>query len=230
MSMSGSAEGWGEAPLELRLEADEVHVWRAPLEETFRRVNPCELSEAEELKGRTLTNEAVRRQYLVSHWLTRHILSRYVLRMQPSRLSLAVGQNGKPRLLDALPGGELQFNRSHAAGWFVLAVSGSLPVGVDIEKIAERSHMAAIVKRWFEPAERGRFVALVGEEQLEFFYHCWTKKEAILKAWGAGLVELTGYALYEARSTHLHFRPVEDFTGVAALAGRAQFRLSCFSV
>ena len=94
--------------------------------------------------------------------------------------SLALTQNGKP----FIPGGP-QFNISHSEDMVVLAVAQSGTVGIDIEKIR------AVNMDYFSQSvpEMANLPEKYDVEQVNnLFFDCWTKKEAVLKGHGKGLL------------------------------------------
>jgi 4'-phosphopantetheinyl transferase len=60
-----------------------------------------------------------------------------------------------------------------------------MAVGVDVEDV--RPIERAVANRFFSPSEIAGMADLDGEDWLDAFYRCWTRKEAILKAEGLGL-------------------------------------------
>ena len=207
---------WQSAPSILDLEDGEIHLWLASLESTLPKVRLLDLSHPEQQKAKAISNESVRTQYLVSRWLTRQLLADY-LKAEPASLFFGFAKNSKPCLLNIDRSAvKIQFNRSHAGGWLILAVSKADSVGVDIEQIKPRSQMKEIIKRWFEISECKHFQSLHKNEREQYFYHCWTQKEAVLKAWGVGLVELTQYPYFAERSWKYHFKTVSGFAACVA--------------
>ncbi|UOY05738.1 4'-phosphopantetheinyl transferase superfamily protein [Muricauda sp. SCSIO 64092] len=104
--------------------------------------------------------------------------------------SLVFNKYGRPRL----PGlsDTLDFNISHSGQFVVCAISDSIPVGIDIEKIKKieidsfKSYMTA---------QEYRNIIYSEKSQEEFFGY-WTKKEAVLKAIGRGLsMNLNGFEI-----------------------------------
>jgi 4'-phosphopantetheinyl transferase len=83
--------------------------------------------------------------------------------------------HGRPRL----PGTTLHASISHGGERVVVALTDAGPVGVDVEAIGAVE--AGVVKHTSSPAE-----PFVIDNAHEFFVH-WTRKEAVLKATGAGL-------------------------------------------
>ncbi|MEO7933845.1 MAG: 4'-phosphopantetheinyl transferase superfamily protein [Chthoniobacterales bacterium] len=201
---------WRKAPAERHLPQDEIHLWRASIQELLPQAQVADLSEQERIKLGALKNETVRAQFFVSHWLTRQILASY-LQLAPSELQFNQSKAGKPNLI----GTPLEFNRSHSGGWLVLALS-TKAVGVDIEKVGLRSQMDAIVERWFEEPEKEEFRRLSDAEKPAFFHSRWTQKEAVLKAWGVGLVQLSDYAKFQRASWSCRFEPAPGLAGCVA--------------
>ncbi|HEY2492503.1 MAG TPA: 4'-phosphopantetheinyl transferase superfamily protein [Paenibacillus sp.] len=92
-----------------------------------------------------------------------------------------VGPYGKP-FVENIP--ELHFNISHSGTW-VVCVVGSGPVGIDIEEIKPiNTEVARLV---FSDEEKATLEAIIGDEQLDYFYDIWTLKESYVKTIGMGL-------------------------------------------
>jgi 4'-phosphopantetheinyl transferase len=91
---------------------------------------------------------------------------------------------GKPFAPD-LPG--LDFNMSHARDRVAIAFARAQPLGVDIEHIDRRVAVDELARRFFACAEAEALAALSAERRVSAFLRLWTRKEALLKAIGAGL-------------------------------------------
>lgn len=99
----------------------------------------------------------------------------------PGALSFDYGPQGKP----VLTGGPA-FNLSHAGGWAALAVTDpGADIGIDIE--AHRPVEPAVTDHFFAPAEIAALAGLGGADWQVAFFRLWTRKEALVKALGAGL-------------------------------------------
>ncbi len=90
---------------------------------------------------------------------------------------------GCPRLKDA----PFHTSLSHAAGWVAVAVTGSGPVGVDIEPAARSSVMAEIAGRVCHPDEAEELSTLIEPLYGRALLELWVRKEALLKAAGVGM-------------------------------------------
>jgi len=85
------------------------------------------------------------------------------------------------------PGPSISF--AGCPGWSVLAIGGAAAIGVDIERprpLSVRLHDLA--SQAFHPRERATLARLVPTSAERFFFRCWTRKEAIGKALGVGLM------------------------------------------
>ena len=81
----------------------------------------------------------------------------------------------------------MQFNVSHAANDWLLVVSRSLEVGIDIEPLRPIPHLEALAVRTLHPDELPPWQALAPAEAAGAWLVNWTRKEALFKAWGVGL-------------------------------------------
>ena len=113
--------------------------------------------------------------------LARRVLSRYcgpLLHDRPIERSPL----GRPYVV----GSPVHFSVSRTAGLAVVAVARD-PIGVDVERIAPLPELAALVEACLDAREAAWFAHLPESERTAFFYRCWTRKEACLKALGVGL-------------------------------------------
>lgn len=166
--------------------ADVVDVWRAELD-----LAPPRLEEL----ARTLAADEMARawrfyfpqdraRFIAARGLLRRILALYT-HMPPEALRFTYGARGKPSL--AAPRSGFEFNLAHSRGLALYAVTRERPVGVDVESIRPELAAERIAERFFSAEETAALRALPPEEQAAAFFRCWTRKEALLKAWGQGL-------------------------------------------
>lgn len=123
-----------------------------------------------------------RRQRAARHAL-RLILAE-VLDCRPEAVNLSTTSLGKPTLEDA---DSPHFNLSHRDHLALVAVHPFRPVGVDVELGRELSDLNGLVTSTLSPDEREAALRLAPAERLAYFYACWTRKEAVLKALGVGM-------------------------------------------
>lgn len=168
------------------LGTDEIHLWSAGLEVSPERLAQLAalLSPAEQARAERYKFERVRRRYRVTWGLTRSLLGQYVA-TEPRALSFAFGPKGKPSLLE--PASSLEFNLSHTAERVVLAITSSRPLGVDIELVRPIENASSMARRFFSDNEVRALENLDARQQLEGFFNCWTRKEALIKAVGEGV-------------------------------------------
>jgi 4'-phosphopantetheinyl transferase len=122
----------------------------------------------------------------VGRGLLRELLGKYH-RQEPAGLEFSYGPYGKPSLSGANASSGLSFNLAHSGNLAVLAISKERNLGIDIELIKPESSGDDIARRYFSAREATELLALPPEERIEAFFHCWTRKEAYLKATGMGL-------------------------------------------
>jgi 4'-phosphopantetheinyl transferase len=90
--------------------------------------------------------------------------------------------HGKPQLIAADPP---RFSLSHSGDVAVLALTASTPVGVDVERVQARREAA--LAGALSAVERTVLDRLAPADREAGFARYWTRKEAALKATGAGL-------------------------------------------
>jgi 4'-phosphopantetheinyl transferase len=162
----------------------EIHVWHRSLavsiaerESLFALLDPGERQRAARFRF-----ETGRDAFIASHGWLRTLLGRY-LNTDPRSLEFTFGNRGKP----ALQGTPLRFNLSHSGAMAACAVARSEELGIDIEQIRPMSDLENIARRFFHPEECRKLLALGEQNRGPAFFHCWTRKEAYIKALGDGL-------------------------------------------
>ena len=180
---------WRRAPAMLLLGNDEVHVWRATLDLPLARVASFEqtLAADERTRAGQFHFQKDRRHFIVARGLLRMILGRY-LGQDPRTLRFCSNAYGKPGLAPECGGdATLSFNVSHAGALALYAVTRNRAVGIDLEDIRMDVECDSISEHFFSPRERRLLRAIPSAQRPEAFFHCWTRKEAYVKARGLGL-------------------------------------------
>jgi len=170
------------------LSPEEVHVWSVPLGEPGSSwQQPWSiLSDDERQRAERFLVERPRRQFVRTRAALRTILAGH-LSTTPERVRLAYDTLGKPRLAEQDRAHDVRFNVAHSGELALIAVTLDTEVGTDIEKLRPVHHLEPIAKRFFSPAEAERIEASDQDRRTTSFLQCWTGKEAVLKAMGAGL-------------------------------------------
>jgi 4'-phosphopantetheinyl transferase len=145
----------------LHFPAGEIHIWRAELDREAA-LAADRLPRGERERAGLIVRPEARRRWVAARSALRDVLARY-LGEDPARIELRLGERGKPML--AAPDATLRFNLSHSGERALIAVSGELEVGVDIQRM-----------------RRGR-----ERERPAAFHAAWARREAIAKCHGTGL-------------------------------------------
>jgi 4'-phosphopantetheinyl transferase len=186
--MSNLELRWSLPPDQWQLGAADVHVWAANLIEPIERISALEqtLSSDERDRAMRFHAERDRNRFIVGRGVLRTILSSY-LEVNPAQLHFVYGPRGKPMLTD-LPGSStLYFNVAHSNELILFALTRAGAVGIDIEWLQLIRDTEVVARRFFLPREVAELAALPRERRALAFSNLLTRKEAFLKATGAGL-------------------------------------------
>lgn len=164
-----------------RLERDAIHVYALELDGSAAS-EPRVLSATEQRAAR-FARPQLQRRYRRAHAALECLLAHALGRaLEPDEI--AQGEHGKPWLPSA-PG--LHFNLAHSGELALVALSQRGPIGVDVERIEARASLLELAERFFSARESAALRALPEQERTVAFFRCWTRKEAFVKAVGAGL-------------------------------------------
>ncbi|WP_447980431.1 4'-phosphopantetheinyl transferase family protein [Candidatus Nitrospira bockiana] len=167
---------------------DDVHVWWSTLDDVSGLTDSFEgvLSADERRRADRFSFPQARTRFVLSRGLLRLILSRYVGR-EPGRVAFSYGRYGKPALRTMPAEPALRFNASHSEELILYAVTRGREVGVDVERIRPQFPYGEVVGQFFSPSEKDSLYAMAPTRRCDWFFACWTVKEAYLKAIGRGL-------------------------------------------
>jgi 4'-phosphopantetheinyl transferase len=176
-------------PIEkLKIGEGEVHVWYGSYND-MRPYFPLlsqTLSQTERMRGEKYRFPIDRHNYIIRHGILRALIGRY-LSIHPKGIRFGMNEFGKPLIEDTCREDPLQFNLSTSNKMVLYVFAHGRRVGVDMEFIRPMEDMDAIVESCFSFDENTEFNALPVKKRQEAFYHCWTQKEAFVKALGDGL-------------------------------------------
>ena len=179
---------WCLPPETLILGSDEVHVWRATLDQTASQIESFRhtLAADEQARAERFYFQRDREHFIVARGMLRSLLGFY-LNKAPECLSFRYSSHGKPALAWESGGDAVRFNLSHSHGVALYAVTRGREVGIDLEYIRSDLEVEQIAERFFSRREIATLRALPIDLRTYAFFLCWTRKEAYLKARGEGL-------------------------------------------
>lgn len=183
-----AASPWRSPGESLILTNDEVHVWRAALDQDPSQINSLlrTLSEDEQARAERFYFQFDRERFIVARGALREILGVYLNRAAKS-VSFRYGPHGKPALARDSGGNAIHFNASHSHGVALYAITRGREVGIDLEFIRENLEIDELAERFFSQREIATLRELPVNLRKYAFFLCWTRKEAYIKARGEGL-------------------------------------------
>jgi 4'-phosphopantetheinyl transferase len=168
----------------VRASGGRVDVWQVSLQAGSNEAALRSLSEPERRFAARLRVGAG--AWVGARAALRCVLGRY-LGLDPGRVVLETGANGKPRLAGAATA-DLRFNLSHSGDVGLIAVRLGHEVGVDVEELRSGVDGAGITREVFAAFEHSRLPTPATEEPDAMFFRSWVRREALAKATGRGIV------------------------------------------
>lgn len=180
-----SSINWLPAPPTVTLAGEEVHLWRASLDQPPAVVKSFarSLSMDERERAARFKFERDRTHYIAGRGILRELLGTY-LRLPASKLEFDYGAREKPALRTKP---EICFNLAHTRRLALYAFVLKRDVGVDLEGIRPALAVDEIACRHFSPRELAAWRAMPDSVRREEFFYYWTCKEAYAKATSLGL-------------------------------------------
>ncbi|MEV0654862.1 4'-phosphopantetheinyl transferase superfamily protein [Streptomyces sp. NPDC050395] len=169
-----------------------VHIWVGQVPDTAADQDVALLDERERHRFDAFGDEVTRARYAGSRAAIRRTVARWH-GVGPAAVHWGVARcpgcgsrdHGPPYV--RLPRSEWRSSVSRSGEWWMLALSYGVPVGVDLER-RSAPQADAVIRRALTPEERAHVEAAgEGTERDDALMRCWTRKEAVAKAWGVGL-------------------------------------------
>lgn len=163
-----------------------MHLWIVRLEASEDNFARCRswLSPEEIVRAERFHFDRHRRVFALGRAALRALLGSY-LGIDREELRFVYGTQGKPALADsACP---LRFNVSNSGNLAAYAFTTACEIGVDIEMHRALHDFENIARRFFSAEETAELLELPEAEKTTAFFHCWSRKEAYIKAMGGGL-------------------------------------------
>ena len=173
------------------------------------------LLSAQELdRADRFTLDQGRSRFIVARATLRRMLGQR-LRVRPENIELVYGSRGKPALAPSLAYSGLRFNVSHHGEFAVYAFALDREVGIDVEAIRNIPDADEVACFIFSQHEYEMYDALDAPDKARGFFNCWTRKEAFIKALGAGLsFPLDSFEVSLAPDEPARFIHVEGVAGL----------------
>lgn len=143
------------------------------------------LSPEERERAARFRVEGARRRFAVARGRLRERLAALV-GVDPQALRLAATSRGRPYL--AWPHSPVEFSIGRSGELAVLAFAVGRRVGVDVEEVVAFPELEDVARARLAPAELAALLDEPWQERTAAFLRCWTRKEAVAKALGTGLV------------------------------------------
>lgn len=173
---------WKKYTGNFKLNLDAIHIFKINIDNSFteiRDVYKLIISENEIAKSNRYNKNTDHQRYIVGKFFLRLILSKFKI-LAPEKIVFHQKENKKP----SVPG--IEFNVTHSGNILLIAISAN-PIGIDIEFINQSFDHNQILRNCFDLDEID-FINTKSENLLNF-YTLWTRKEALLKSTGEGLID-----------------------------------------
>jgi len=162
-----------------------IHTWLVNVDDVLHKIEILNrvISKDEKEKATKFRFKKDQNIFIISRGVLR-ILSAYYLNMGAKNIVFKYGEYGKPEY-DFYS--DLKFNISHSGDLIVLSFAKDFDIGVDIEKVKDDFDVLEIASNFFSTLEIETLKKIPKAQQVYYFYRCWTRKEAFIKAKSLGL-------------------------------------------
>ncbi len=122
--------------------------------------------------------------YVLAHAMWRHVLG-LTLQREAAQVPLSTSRSGQPILTDTTYATSL----SHSGTQVAIAITDAATIGVDIELSPPRAPLRELADVLCSTDEAATLALLPPAQHEAWLLALWTRKEALLKAFGVGLKE-----------------------------------------
>ena len=162
----------------------ELHLWFMELEEMAGSLRAALSDEDGNDGGKPFTGGQLT---FTRRFFLRLLLGAY-LGLAGKEIRIVRNRRGKPVLDPAVHGRDLHFSIAKSGSGFLVGLSSSSYVGVDVEPVDRRAHNAqGVARRYFSKAEAAALEAVDPDSLEQAFLKTWSCKEAVVKAMGLGI-------------------------------------------
>ena len=193
---------WSSLFLPPELPQGHVHLWRIGLEGRRDRAALWQtLDDDERRRAEAFYRPEHGERFAAGRGVLRRLVAAYT-GLEPGEVPFSTGPFGKPEWTapQNSAGPRLSFNLSHCEDLGLVAFARSGQLGIDVERVRSLADALAIARRNFSADEVAWLTGAPPREQAEVFFRIWTRKEAVLKAVGAGMaIDLQGFSVVPVR-------------------------------
>lgn len=169
---------------------NEIHVWFCSPEDVTDSSKldyyHSILSSDEQQRQQSFRLARDQHSYLVSHALSRTVLSSYC-DILPQQWLFDINDHGKPEIATAIDCPPLRINLSHTDGLVMCAVTLYYDCGIDVENLQRKNRLLSVAERMFASQELQTLRTLDDAAMRLKFFDYWTLRESYVKALGTGL-------------------------------------------
>lgn len=168
----------------------EVHIWCAHLAVDQATLTGLQgtLSRDERVRSMRYYFRADRIRFVAVRGMLRVLLG-YYLGKSPQEVHFGYGLHGKPYLETPSGRHSMRFNLSYSGSFAVYAIACGREVGIDIERVSEKVDTRSVAESFFAEIEVEALAHHSAGERTQAFFRLWTRKEALLKASGQGILD-----------------------------------------
>lgn len=164
-------------PAKIIQSAMNIDIWKFPACQDDEKL----LTGQEVILANRFYHKEDRHRFITGRKALRTLASEY-LHVLPENIEVSFGLNKKPFISN--PQRKLYFNLSHSGNWILIAFA-SIELGIDIEQIKTDFSIEDMMSNYFNEAEQKYIIDHPNPR--DAFFILWTRKEALMKAWGTGL-------------------------------------------
>ena len=167
------------------MKTDVADIWTINLDVSDEILSQylCDLREDEKYRSEQFRRSEDRINFIVSRAVLKRLIASRIA-VPVSEIIFKKNKFGKPQLKDYQ---KLQFNLSHSGKVGVIGFTKNSRIGVDVELMKEDLEFESMAKHHFSAEEYQLLLQQSGKRLRDYFYRCWTRKEALIKAEGSGI-------------------------------------------
>jgi len=198
---------WSSVDVLPPLEADEIQLWQIELGDTTDLIDRYTslLTNTEQIHSNRCRVGRVRDHFTIGRACLRVLLGN-ALGIDATDVSITKGIQGKPET-PAIAGRNISFNVAHSKDTVLIALGSDGALGVDVEYVDRATDIMEVAQSNFTENEVAKLHAIADPEARQRAFYCyWTRKEAIVKADGRGL--LLSLSSFDVSPESMSFQPV----------------------